>query len=70
MRGDVRTKRRKARNYSREDDLTVEELRAYPMFAHFSDEQALEAIDTIRRFTEIAYEFYQRNRGRGLDLGG
>lgn len=70
MKSNVRTKRKKIRNYSREDDLTVEELRAYPMFAHFSDEQALEAIDTIRRFTEIAYESYQRNGGRDLDLGG
>jgi hypothetical protein len=58
MKRNVHTKRKKTRNYSRENELTIEELRVYPLFARFGDEQALEVIDTIRRFMEITFEFF------------
>lgn len=69
MKRNVHARRKKTMDHNREKELTIKELRVYPLFARFSDEQALEVIDTIRRFTEITFEFYQRNRDGDLDLG-
>jgi len=46
---------------TRQHDLTVEEIRACPTFAHFTDEQAREAIETLKLFVKIAYDFYKKD---------
>lgn len=52
---------------TRNHDLTIEELRVYPMFAHFTKKQAQEIIDTIKQFTKIVYDFYHRNAEKPLN---
>lgn len=49
-------------DYTRIDDITLDEVKAVPIFKDFSDEQALEVIQTIKEFTLIVYEYYQKNR--------
>ena len=41
---------------TRTHDLTIEEIKACSAFADFTDEQAKEVIETIMRFTKIAYD--------------
>ncbi|VTP91283.1 hypothetical protein [Sphingobacterium daejeonense] len=47
---------------TRKHDLTAEELKSLPMFAHFTDEQAEEAIDTIKTFVDIAFNYYKKDK--------
>lgn len=47
---------------TRKHDLSVEELKSLPMFAHFSDEQAEEAIGTIKTFVNIAFDYYKKDK--------
>lgn len=47
---------------TRKHDLTAEELKSLPMFAHFTDEQAREAIDTIKTFVDIAFNYYKKDK--------
>lgn len=51
-------------NYSRKQDLTLKELKSCPVFARFSDDQALEIIATIKQFTVIVYNFWQNYEGK------
>jgi len=37
------------------------------MFAHFTDEEAMEVIRTLKQFTEITYNFYQKKRKKSLE---
>jgi hypothetical protein len=46
---------------ARHHDLTVEEVRACPTFAHFTDEQAQEVIETFKLFAKIAYDSYKKD---------
>jgi hypothetical protein len=46
---------------ARHQDLTVEEIRACPAFAHFTDEQAQEVVETIKLFAKIAYDSYKKD---------
>lgn len=46
-------------DYTRAHDLTVEEVRACPAFAHFSDEQVKEVIEAFKLFAKIAYDYYK-----------
>jgi len=46
----------------RDYDLTFDELRSFPVFEQLTDEQLAEAIATIKQFTLIIYNFYQKNR--------
>ena len=46
---------------ARHHDITVEEVRAYPTFSHFTDEQAQEVIETLKLFAKIAYDFYKKD---------
>jgi hypothetical protein len=48
-------------DYSRTHDLTIEEVKACPMFAHLTDEQAEEVIETIKLLSKIAYDFYKKD---------
>jgi hypothetical protein len=47
-------------DYTRQHDLTVAELRQYPIFADFTDKQTEEVIATIKQFTRIVYDFCQK----------
>lgn len=47
---------------TRKHDLTVEELKSFPMFAHFTNEQAEEAIGTIKTFVNIAFNYYKKDK--------
>jgi hypothetical protein len=46
----------------RKYDVTIEEVRSCPWFTHFSDEQAVEVIRTIKELTKIAYYEYRKER--------
>jgi hypothetical protein len=46
----------------RKHDITIEEVRSCPMFAHFTDEQAMEVINTLKQFTLIVYDAYQKGK--------
>lgn len=54
-------------DYSRKEDITVEEVKACAMFAYFTDEQAMEVVETIKRLTVIIYGCYQRKKLKDLD---
>jgi len=47
---------------TRKHDLTVEEVKSFPMFANVTDEQAQEIIRTIRIFVEIALDYYKKQK--------
>lgn len=47
---------------ARKHDLTVEEVKSFPMFANVTDEQAQEIIRTIRIFVEIALDYYEKQK--------
>ncbi|RZK42636.1 MAG: hypothetical protein EOO90_06245 [Pedobacter sp.] len=59
-----------AAEISREHDLTIEEVKSLPMFAHFSDEQAREVIITIKRFSEIIFKCHERNGNSPSETSG
>jgi len=48
-------------DFSRCHDLTIEEVKACPTFAHFTDEQAMELIETLKLFTKIAFDSYKKD---------
>lgn len=48
--------------YGRCHDLTAEEVRKCEEFAHFTDEEVQQVIDTLRRFTEIIYHHSLRQQ--------
>ncbi|HWK55706.1 MAG TPA: hypothetical protein VNQ80_00130 [Parapedobacter sp.] len=47
---------------TRKHDLTVEEVKSFPMFENVTDEQAQEVIRTIRVFVEIALDCYKNQK--------
>jgi len=47
---------------SREHDITIEEVKSCPLFAHLTDEEAQEVITTIKRFSLIIYHCYQQEK--------
>ena len=44
----------------RKTDLSIDEIRSEPMFAHFTDAQAKEVIDTIKELTIIIFRASRR----------
>lgn len=53
----------------RSHDITIEEVKSFPMFAHFSDEQAAEVVRTVKRFAEIiCYDYLKNNNDEKLDI--
>jgi len=48
-------------DYARDHDLTVEEIKGCPVFAHLTDSEAQEVIDTLKLFTTIVYDCYKNN---------
>jgi len=49
-------------DHTRAHDLTIEEIRTCPQFAHCTDEQAKEIIETLKTFTKIVFDYYQKSR--------
>ena len=55
----------------RKHDLTVEEVKSFPLFANVTNEQAQEVIHTIRIFVEIVLDYYkkqQQKQGKSTDF--
>jgi hypothetical protein len=50
----------------RKHDLTVDEVRSCPWFAHFTDDQAQEVIRTFKELSIIAYDIYRRENQKNL----
>jgi hypothetical protein len=46
-------------DYTRNHDLTVEEVKACPLFSHLTDQEAEQVIETLKLFTKIVYDFYK-----------
>jgi len=55
-------KRDKDIDYSRSHDLTIEEVKACPLFSNMTDQEAEEVIETLKLFTKITYDYYQKSR--------
>lgn len=56
---------------TRKHDLTIAEVKSFPMFADFTDEQAAEVVVTIKKFVEIVLECYrkeQEKQGNSVDF--
>lgn len=51
-------------NPNRKHDLTIEEVKSYPCFVHFSDDQILELIYTLKELSVIAYYLYLMEEGK------
>ncbi|MEN5057117.1 hypothetical protein [Sphingobacterium kitahiroshimense] len=49
-------------NITRKHDLTIKEVQSFPMFAHFTDEQTKEIINTLKIFAEIALESHKKEQ--------
>jgi hypothetical protein len=47
---------------ARQHDLTIEEVKACPLFANLTDAEAREVIETLKKFTVIVYNFYQKKK--------
>ena len=47
---------------SRVHDITIEEVKSCSLFAHLTDEEAQEVIETIKRFSLIVYHCYNREK--------
>lgn len=48
-------------------DITINEVKSFPIFAHFSDEQASEVIETIKKLTEIVLCDYYKKEQKSND---
>jgi hypothetical protein len=48
-------------DYARIHDLTIEEIKACPIFQHMSDQEAGDVIETLKIFTKIAYDVYKKD---------
>jgi len=47
---------------TRVHDITVDEVKACPLFAHLKDEDAHEVITTIKRLALIIFDYYQQEK--------
>jgi hypothetical protein len=47
---------------NREHDITIQEVLTCDVFSHFSEEQALEVIETLKQFAVIVYNFHQAEK--------
>ncbi len=52
---------------SREHDITIAEVKACPMFANVTDEQATEVIDTLKQLAVIIFNDYQNKTKNPLN---
>ncbi|WP_259071901.1 hypothetical protein HDF24_11490 [Mucilaginibacter sp. X4EP1] len=55
-------KQEKDIDYSRNHNLTIEEVKTCPLFSHLTDQEAEEVIETLKLFTKITYDYYQKSR--------
>lgn len=47
---------------ARKHDITLQEVRSVPMFAHFTDEQAMEVVESFKQLSHIIFEYYQNGK--------
>lgn len=45
---------------NRMDDLSLKEIRSCYLFAHLSDKQISEILDTLKQFTIVVFDYYER----------
>lgn len=50
----------KTDNIKRDKDLTIEEVSACEEYKNLSDEQAQRLIETLKIYTQVVYEFFQK----------
>ena len=53
-------KRQAGIDYARITDLTVQEVKCCMLFAHLTDEEAIELIETLKALTKTAYEAHKK----------
>lgn len=56
-----------AREFCRDSDLTIEEVKRCAIFSNVTDEEAQEIILAIKQFTLIVYDFCQKKTSKSLD---
>jgi hypothetical protein len=56
-------------DYVRHHDLTIGEVKACPQFAHLSEAEVTEVIETLKLFTKIAFDFHENNRQNSRENG-
>ncbi|QKJ32475.1 hypothetical protein HQ865_22815 [Mucilaginibacter mali] len=49
-------------DWQRSNDITAEEVKACPAFAHFTDEEAQQVIETLITFAKIVYDCCKNQR--------
>jgi hypothetical protein len=57
-------------DYSRTHDITIGEVKACLLFAHLTDSEAKDIVETLKLFTKIAYDFYKKehkNHGNAIE---
>jgi len=47
-------------DHNRTHDLTIREIKDCPTFSDCTDEESLEVIETLKKLTTIAYNYYQK----------
>jgi hypothetical protein len=47
---------------TRVHDITVDEVKSCALFAHLTDEEAKEVVETIQRFSLIIFHCYSREK--------
>jgi hypothetical protein len=52
----------------RSHDLTPEEVKACSMFSHLDERQVREMLESLKRFTVIAYLHFQKSQAHEDDL--
>ncbi len=50
----------------RQHDVTIEEVKSYPLFAHFSDEQAGEVVDVLKKLAVIILKYHEKTEAETL----
>jgi len=55
-------------NREREHDITIGEVKACPVFAHLTDAEAQEVVATIKCFSLIIFNYYQREKVKKILL--
>jgi hypothetical protein len=50
-------------------DITIEEVKAVPMFSHFSDEEAQEVVDTFKLLANIILKYHEKCEANTLKSG-
>lgn len=50
-------------------DITIQEVKAAPVFSNFSDKEAQEVVDTFKLLANIILKYYEKNESDTLKSG-